>query len=137
MHRSLLLTLGFIMSIFYSTCHAGNLNPHSEIIALSDAWIQAEVNHDKSTLERVLDEKFLVTLTSGETIDRRAYVQSIMSEKIDPFAVAMEAIKIHGDVALVIGVIREDNLKVSWIAVRKGGFWKAISLTFSKLSIPK
>jgi hypothetical protein len=137
MHRLLRLALAFIAGIFYSTGHAGGLNPESEIIALSDAWIQAEINHDKSTLERVLDERFLATLTSGKTIDRRAYIDWITSEKIDPFVVVKEAIKIHGDAALVIGVIKEDDLKVSWVAVRKSGIWKAISLTFSKVSAPK
>jgi len=137
MHRSLLITLGFIVGIFCSTCYGGSLNPKSEIIALSDAWIRAEVSHDKGKLERVLDDQFLVTLASGKTIDKRAYVESIMSEKIDQFVVVMEAIKIHGNVALVVGVIKEENLKVSWVAVRKGGIWKAISLTLSKVETPK
>lgn len=136
MLRSLRLTLGFIAGIFYTTGNAGGLNPDAEIIALSDAWIQAEIKHDKSTLERVLDEQFLATLTSGKTIDRRAYIEWITSAKIDPFVVVKEAIRIHGDAALVIGVIKEDDLKVSWVAVRKSGAWKAISLTFSKVAAP-
>jgi len=118
MHRSLLITLGFIVGIFCSTCYGASLNPKSEIIALSDAWIRAEVSHDKGKLERVLDDQFLVTLASGKTIDKRAYVESIMSEKIDQFVVVKEAIKIHGNVALVVGVIKAENLKVSWVAVR-------------------
>ena len=137
MYRSLRFTLGLIAGIFYSTGHAGGPTPESEIIALSDAWIQAEISHDKGTLERVIDERFLATLVSGKTIDRRAYIEWIMSAKIDPFVVVKEAINIHGDTALVIGVIKEDQLKVSWVAVRKSGFWRAISMTFSKVSAPK
>ena len=137
MHRSLRLTLGFIAGIFYSVGHAGGLNPASEVIALSDAWIQAEIAHDKGTLERVLDEQFLATLTSGRTIDRRAYIEWITSSQIDPFVVDKEAIKIHGDAALVIGIVKGENLKVSWVAIRKSGTRKAISLTFSKVSPPK
>jgi hypothetical protein len=84
MYRSLRLILGFIAGIFYSAGHAGGLDPASEVIALSDAWIKAEINQDKGTLERVLDEQFLATLTSGRTIDRRAYIEWITSSKIDP-----------------------------------------------------
>jgi hypothetical protein len=137
MYRSLRLAVGFIAGIFYSAGHAAGLSPASEVSALSDTWIQAEINHDKGTLERVLDEQFLATLTSGQTIDRRAYIEWITSSKIDPFEVDREAIKVHGDAALVIGVIKGENLKVSWVAVRKGGTWRAISLTFSKVLPPK
>ena len=136
-YRSLRLTLGFIAGILYSVGHAGGLDATSEVIALSDAWIQAEINQNKGTLERVLDEQFLATLTSGKTIDRRAYIEWITSSKIDPFEVDREAIKVHGDAALVVGVIKGENLKVSWVAVRKSGTWRAISLTFSKTSPPK
>jgi len=137
MHCLLRPTFGFIAGIFLSTGHAAGVKPESEIIALSDAWIQAEINHDESTLERVLDKNFLATLTSGKTIDKRAYIDWITSEKIDPFVVDKEAIKIHGDAALVIGVIKADDMKVSWVAVRKRGIWRAISLTFSKVSAAK
>ena len=131
------LGLVLMAGIFYCTGRASGLPPGAEIDALSDAWIQAEIHHDKSTLERVLDERFLATFVSGKTIDRRAYIEWITSEKIDPFVVVREATAIHGDTALVIGVIKDDNLKVSWVAVRKNGAWKAISLTFSKVSILK
>ena len=137
MNRSLQLTLVLIAGIFCSTAHAGGATPGSEIDALSDAWIRAEIDHDKGTLEQVLDERFLATLESGKTINKRAYIDWITSAKIDPFVVVREATNIHGDAALVIGVIKEDNLKVSWVAVRKHGAWKAISLTFSKVSAPK
>ncbi len=137
MYRSLRLTLGFVAGIFYSAGHAGGLSTVSEVNALSDDWIQAEINQDKGTLERVLDENFLATLTSGKTIDKRAYIERITSSKIDPFEVDREAIKVHGDVALVIGIIKGEALKVSWVAVRRSGTWRAISLTFSKVSPPK
>jgi len=37
----------------------------SELIALSDAWIDAEVRRDTGALERLLDERFLATFASG------------------------------------------------------------------------
>ncbi len=137
MKRSFLIALPFIIGIMCSVAHADEPAPESEILALSNAWIQAEVSHDKSALERVLDKQFLATLISGKTIDKDAYIRWITSEKIDPFEVVDNVTNVHGDTALVIGVIKDDPLKVTWVAVRKGGFWRAISLTFSNISAPK
>jgi hypothetical protein len=75
----------------------------SELVALSDAWIAAEVGHDKAALERILDERFLATFaSSGKTIDRSAYIAWIMQSQLDPFTVVNEVVNIHGDTALVI-----------------------------------
>jgi len=45
------------------------------------------VHHDKAALERVLDERFLVTFTCGNTVDRTAFVARIMTAEIKPFGV--------------------------------------------------
>ncbi len=40
--------------------------------------------------------------SSGETIDRSAYIAWILQSKIEPFQVLNEVVDIHGDAALVI-----------------------------------
>ncbi len=54
-----------------SACAIGPSH-ESELTVLTDAWIEAEVRHDKAALERLLDERFLVTFASGNTVDRTA-----------------------------------------------------------------
>jgi hypothetical protein len=104
-----------------------------QLIALSDAWIAAEVGHDKAALERILDERFLATFaSSGKTIDRAAYIAWIMQTPIDPFAVTNGVVNLHGDTALVIST--EGATKFTWVAVKKDGKWVVISETFSKIS---
>ena len=137
MSRSFTVALLFIIGIICCAAHAEAPAPTSEILALSDAWIKAEGGHDEGPLQRVLDKQFLATLISGKTIDRDMYIKWSTSEKVDQFEVIDKVIKVHGDAALVIGVVKGDPLKVTWIAVRKGGAWKAISLTFSNISAPK
>jgi hypothetical protein len=105
----------------------------SELIALSDAWIAAEVGHDKAALERILDERFLATFaSSGKTVDRTAYIALIMQMQLDPFTVLNEVVNIHGDTALVIST--EGATKFTWVAVKKGQRWVVISETFSKIT---
>jgi len=109
----------------------------AELVALSDAWIDAEVHRDRAALERILDERFLVTYASGKTLDRGAFIDAIMHSKLEPFTVVNQVIDIHGDTALVIATSQDEALKFTWIAVRKAGQWKAISETFSRIAKPQ
>jgi len=105
----------------------------SELISLSDAWIAAEVGHDKAALERILDERFLSTFaSSGKTVDRSGYIAWILERKIEPFTVVNEVVNIHGDAAVVISTA--GSTKFTWIAVRKSGRWVVISQTFSRIA---
>jgi Domain of unknown function (DUF4440) len=109
----------------------------SELIALSDAWIDAEVHHDKAALERLLDERFLVTFASGNTLDRTAFVDRLMNMEIKPFEVLNEVVNVHGDAALVISTTTDHTTKFTWVAVKKEGQWRVISETFSKITASK
>jgi len=117
---------------------AGNADwspEQQELISLCDEWINAEVTQDREALERILDERFLFTsASSGRTADRTAFVERIMKSKLEPFEVIHEVVNIHGDTALVIDTTTDRTLKFTWIAVRKGGVWKVISETFSRMT---
>ena len=109
----------------------------AELVALTNAWIDAEVHHDQAALERILDERFLATYASGKTIDRSAFIDAIMRSKLEPFRVVNQVIDIHGDTALVIDVSESGKTKFTWIAVRKAGQWRVISETFSHVAGPE
>ena len=108
-----------------------------EIIALDQAWIDAEVAHDRQALERILDEQFLNTFASGKIVDRAAYIDWIMATDISPFQVVHEEIRVHGDTALVIDRTPSGTFQFSWIAVRRDGQWRVISETMSKVVPPE
>jgi hypothetical protein len=108
----------------------------AELIALDDAWIDAEVSGDRKALERILDEQFLATWASGKTIDRTAYIDYILSEEISPFSVVHDDIRVHGDTAVVIDVSESGKTKFTWIAVKREGQWRVISETFSRVDLP-
>lgn len=76
--QMLLRQLAWIGMLFLGSVAAANVDwspEQSELISLSDAWITAEVGHDKAALERILDERFLATFaSSGKTVDRSAYI---------------------------------------------------------------
>jgi hypothetical protein len=116
------------------------LSPEAELIALDKAWIDAEVQSDRDTLERILHEELLVTYPSGRTVDRTTYIEGILKSPPGPFTVTHESIRVHGDSALIIDVsedLSENSVyKFTWIAVRRDGQWRVISETISKVASP-
>jgi hypothetical protein len=133
-----LLTAASIMAGFASgVARADKPGQESELSALNDAWIDAEVHHDKGALERILDERCLVTLSSGKTVTRSEFVDLILSREIKPFVVLNEAVNIHGDAALVISTTTDRTKKFTWVAVKKQGQWRVISETLSKITSPE
>ncbi|MCJ7558536.1 MAG: nuclear transport factor 2 family protein [Gammaproteobacteria bacterium] len=108
----------------------------SELIALDQAWIAAEVGHDRAALERILHEQFLNTFSSGKIVDRAAYIDWIMNTDIDPFEVVHEEIRVHGDTALVIDRTPSGTFQFSWVAVKRDGQWRVISESMSKVAPP-
>ena len=108
-------------------------SPEAEIIALDDAWIDAEVGGDREALERILHEDFLATFASGRTIDRTTFIDLVLANRPQPFSVVHESIRVHGDTALIIDVSANGKTKFTWIAVKRDGQWRVISETFSRV----
>ena len=121
-----------LAGLWVGLAHAAKPSQDSELKALDDAWIDAEVHHDRAALERILDERFMATLKSGETVNKTTFIDRILSLEIKPFVVQIEVMNIHGDAALVIGT--SSTTKFTWVAVKKGGHWRVISETFSKIT---
>jgi hypothetical protein len=127
----------FIMPGFsIGEVQAGKPSQESELSALNDAWIDAEVHHDRGALERILDERCLITLSSGNTVTRSQFIDRILTMEIKPFVVLNEAVNVHGDAALVISTTTDRTKKFTWVAVKKQGQWRVISETLSKISPP-
>jgi len=124
-----------ILSVFVAGVSlAAAPSERSTLIALSDAWIDAEVGHDRAALERILDDRFLATLASGKTLDRTAYIDWIAKMTLDPFKVLNEVVNIYGDTAVVISTTTDRETKFTWIAVKRNGRWRVISETFSEVT---
>ena len=108
----------------------------AELIALDEAWIDAEVRGDRGALERILHEEFLATYPSGRTVDRATFIDDVLKNDIAPFVVIHESIRVHGDTALIIDVSESGDTKDTWVAVKTSGQWRVISETFTKVTPP-
>jgi len=134
----------FLISVIAISFLACTISPEAraesmaeaELIALDNAWIDAEVSGDRKALERILDEQFLATWASGKTINRTAYIDYILSEEIPPFSVVHDAIRVHGNTAVVIDISETGKTKFTWIAVKRDGQWRVVSETFTRVESP-
>jgi len=106
----------------------------SEMIALVELWIDAEVRSDGKALGEILHEDFLSTFASGTTLERDAYIDFIIGLDISPFKVINESMVQHGEVVVVIDVSEDGGTKFTWIAAKQDGEWKVISQTFSRIA---
>ena len=127
----ILLLLGF--AIFAYADRSTETSPEAELIALDNAWIDAEVSGDRDALERILHEDFLATFASGRTIGRETFIDLVVANPPAPFSVTHETIRVHGDTALVIDVSEDGKTKFTWIATKRDGQWRVISETFSRI----
>lgn len=122
-----------LLAIYANADESTGTSPEAEIIALDDAWINAEVSGDRDALERILHEDFLATFASGRTIDRTTFIDLILANRPAPFSVSHESIRVHGDTALIIDVSADGKTKFTWIAIKRDGQWRVISETFSRV----
>ena len=106
----------------------------SELTALVELWIDAEVRSDGKALAEILHKAFLSTFASGTTLGRDAYIDFIIGLDISPFKVINESMVQHGEVVVVIDVSEDGGTKFTWVAAKQDGQWTVISQTFSRVA---
>ncbi len=105
-----------------------------QIRALDKEWANAEVAKDRIALERILDEGFVVTFSSGKTFDRGEFIDLILKVNMPPFNIVHDTIRINGDTAIIVDRFG-DNLdtKCTWVAVKRNGQWRVIAEQMTKI----
>ena len=77
-----------------------------EVLDLGKEWVAAEIKQDKTTLQRILDDKFVASFGSGKPYDKEAFIKLITSGDADPTesqTLTDESVIIDGDTAVVVG----------------------------------
>ncbi len=120
-----------------SATRAQQGNPSSaedQIRALDKEWADAEVAKDRNALERILDEGFVVTFTSGKTLDRSEFIDLIMKVNMPAFNIVHDTIRVSGDTAIIVDRFGENlDTKCTWVAVERNGQWRAIAEQMTRI----
>jgi len=94
-----LLTLLFVLHL------SGYAADESKLIALENAWNQAQLNHDARALETLVGEKFIYTDIDGSVMDRARFLDDIKNTSYHDTLVTNEGVWVdmYGEAAVVTG----------------------------------
>ncbi len=67
----------------------------SKLIALENAWNQAQLNHDAKALNTLVADSFVYTDYDGTLMDKAAFLEDIRDPEFHPTLVTNEDVKVH------------------------------------------
>jgi ketosteroid isomerase-like protein len=96
----------------------------SKIIALENAWNQAEEHKDVNALESLLASSLVYIDYDGSIMNKQEFIQSVKSPSLHPEQIVNESMTAHvyGGSAVVTGVYREKGTKTGKPYLRRGRF---------------
>lgn len=77
----------------------------SKILALENAWNQAQIHHDAKALENVAGDKFIYTDTDGTVMDKARFLSDVKDPSYNATIVVNENVKVdlYDNAAVVSG----------------------------------
>lgn len=96
----------------------------TRILALENAWNQAEEHKDINALDSLLDPTLVYIDYDGSMMDKAQFMASIKQPSLHPEQIVNESMTAHvyGDSAVVTGVYREKGQKSGKPYLRRGRF---------------
>jgi len=115
----------------------------SKVIAMENAWNQAELKNDASAVQLLLAEDFVMTTAEGELYNKSQIVASIRDKSYEPDVLQSTGMVVHahGGTAVVTGAYYEKGTDKGKSWERRGRFtdtwmfmdnhWQCVASHFS------
>lgn len=99
----------------------------TKILALENAWNQAEEHKDVKALEALLDSTLVYIDYDGSIMDKAQFIASVKAPALHPEQIVNESMTAHvyDDSAVVTGVYREKGVNNGKPYLRRGRFTDA------------
>jgi ketosteroid isomerase-like protein len=96
----------------------------SKILALENAWNQAEEHKDAKALETLLHPDLVYVDYDGSVMTKGQFIASVKAPALSPEQIVNDSMTVHvyGDSAVVSGVYREKGVKNAKPYMRRGRF---------------
>ncbi len=96
----------------------------TRILALENAWNQAEEHKDIKALESLLDASLVYVDYDGSMMDKAQFMASVKAPSLHPEQIVNGSMTAHvyGDSAMVTGVYREKGVNNGKPYLRRGRF---------------
>jgi ketosteroid isomerase-like protein len=129
---ALAVWLGCVSGVSGQTGQKGD---EGQILALENAWNQAEVQHDPAALELILTDDFVITEPDGTMQTKREHMAATRDTSYHYDSLVSEdfRIKVYGTVAVVTGTYHEKGSSKGSHFDRRGRFtdtWIRLSGTW-------
>ena len=104
--------------------HAVDESESERVLALENAWNQAEVHGDTRALELLLGSSFVYTDADGTFMDRPRFLSHVQrgDDQYEQLSSEQQVAYVHADVAVVTGIYREKIRLKGKLATRRGRF---------------
>ena len=117
------------------------------VLALTREWADAEVVRDTATLQRILDDRFVMDSSDGTTIGKSAFIEAVSGMKMLSQSLSNQAAHVVGDTATTFGTAtihrlvkaeeRTFTYRYTVVYLKRAGVWRAIALQMSAISAVK
>ncbi len=111
-----------------------------EVLNLEKEWAAAETKRDAVTLDRILDDKFLVTFGSKKPYNKADFIKAITEGPVDPTesqTLSDASVIVDGDTAVVVatdtlhgtrnGAAYTEVARYTVTYIRRDGRWRAVA----------
>ena len=113
-----------------------------QVLAVEDAWVNAEIGRDEATLRRVLDDRFTLNHGNGTTTGKEEVIAGVLGWKLITETITERSVLVDGDTAVVFGTANfvfpaegaDDGKsagRYTAVYVRRDGAWRALALHMS------
>ena len=104
--------------------HAELSAEESKILALENAWNQAEAHKDLRSLDQLLDPSLVYVDYDGSRMSKAQFLASIRAPSLQSEQIVNESQEAHvfGDSAIVTGIYREKGMNKGKPYLRRGRF---------------
>jgi ketosteroid isomerase-like protein len=95
-----------------ATCAAGadsgtqaSASVEKEVLAVEQAWVEAEQKRDATALKRLIHDRYVVTFGTGKPRNKAEFIKAFVESKSDPAfqTLSDEAVVVDRDTAVVVG----------------------------------
>ena len=96
----------------------------SKVIAMENAWNQAELKNDASAVQLLLADDFIMTTAEGDLYNKNQFVASVRDKSYQPLALQSTNMTVHahGNTAIVTGAYYEKGMDKGRVYERRGRF---------------
>jgi ketosteroid isomerase-like protein len=125
MRSGIVVCLLLFVSIPLASQEAANADSQrTKILALENAWNQAEQNKDAKALDSLLASSLVYIDYDGSLMDKAKFMASVKAPSLHPEQIVNESMTayMYGDSAVVTGIYREKGVKNGKPYSRRGRF---------------